>query len=103
MNTDAAKIIDALGGTAQVSRLFGVRMPSVSRWKFSGIPAARMMYLQVARPDALAGVNLQAATAHACEVMHKRSDGECGVDVVLGQAVPAVAAIKTEAGGVAHA
>lgn len=79
MNTDASKIIDALGGTAKVSRLFGVRMPSVSQWKFSGIPAARMMYLQVAHPNALAGVNLQAATANPCQVMHKRSDVGRGV------------------------
>lgn len=63
MNTHAAKIIDALGGTAEVARLFGVRMPSISRWRVAGIPGARMMYLQAARPDVLRGVDVAAATA----------------------------------------
>lgn len=65
MNTNAAKIIDALGGTAEVARLFGVRMPSISSWRVSGIPGARMMYLQAVRPDVLQGVDVQAATAHS--------------------------------------
>lgn len=63
MNTNAAKIIDALGGTAEVARLFGVRMPSISRWRVAGIPGARMMYLQAVRPDVLQGVDVPAATA----------------------------------------
>lgn len=65
MNVDAAKIIDALGGTAETARLFDVRMPSVSAWRDNGIPKARMMFLKVARPDALAGVDVAAATSIA--------------------------------------
>lgn len=63
MNTNAVKIIDALGGTAEVARLFGVRMPSVSRWRVAGIPPARMMFLKVVHATALEGIDLQAATA----------------------------------------
>jgi len=63
MNTEATKIIEALGDTAEVSRLFDVRMPSVSDWKKAGIPKARMMYLQAVCPHALDGVDVTAATA----------------------------------------
>ena len=63
MNQHATKIIEALGETAEVARLFDVRMPSVSAWKKAGIPKARMMYLKVAHPGALSGVDVEAATA----------------------------------------
>lgn len=49
----ACAVIAELGGTAKTSRLFGLRMPSISSWKETGIPPARLMYLEVARPDAL--------------------------------------------------
>ena len=65
MNPHATKIIEALGDTAEVARLFDVRMPSVSDWKKHGIPRARMMYLKVAQTQALEGVDLDAATAPA--------------------------------------
>lgn len=63
MNTQATKIIDALGGTAEVSRLFDVRMASVSVWKQKGIPKARMMFLKAAHNKKLRGIDLAAATA----------------------------------------
>ena len=63
MNNKAAKIIDTLGGTAEVSRLFDVRMPSVSKWKQKGIPKTRVMYLKAAHAKALAGIDINAATA----------------------------------------
>lgn len=44
-------IIDALGGTAATARLFGIAQPSVTKWRVSGIPDARLMYLRLARPD----------------------------------------------------
>lgn len=65
MNTNAAKIIDALGGTAEAARLFEVRMPSVSAWRYHGIPKPRMMFLKVAKPEVLEGVDVAAATALA--------------------------------------
>ncbi len=65
MNTSAIQVIDALGGTAAVARIFEIAMPSVSAWKEEGIPPARMMFLRVAHKKALAGVDLCAATASA--------------------------------------
>ena len=82
MNSNAVKIIDTLGGTAEVARLFEVRMPSVSRWRVAGIPAARMMYLKAVRPDALAGADAAAATAPA-QHMHA---GQSAREVGLGEA-----------------
>lgn len=46
-----SEIIDKLGGTAEVARLCEVKPPSVSEWRKDGIPAARLMYLKVIRPD----------------------------------------------------
>ena len=63
MNTHATQIIERLGDTAEVARMFQIRMPSVSDWKATGIPKARMMYLQLAHPTALKGVDVEAATA----------------------------------------
>lgn len=63
MNIQAIKTIEALGGTAAVARLFGVRMPSVSDWKKAGIPKARMMYLRAAHAQALMDIDVDAATA----------------------------------------
>lgn len=63
MNTAATEIIERLGGTAKVSRLFGLAMPSVSDWKRDGIPPARVMFLKVAKKKELAGADLEAATA----------------------------------------
>lgn len=49
---DPNRIIDALGGTAEVARLCGVKPPSVTQWRTNGIPKARLMFLKLARPDA---------------------------------------------------
>lgn len=46
-----SKIIDQLGGTAVTARIFDIAMPSVTKWRWEGIPKARLMYLKVARPD----------------------------------------------------
>lgn len=48
---DANKIIDSLGGTAEVARICDVKPPSVSEWRVVGIPHARLMYLRLLRPD----------------------------------------------------
>lgn len=48
---DANQIIDALGGTFAVARLCNVRPPSVSEWRRTGIPAARLQFLRLARPE----------------------------------------------------
>ena len=76
MNTQATKVIDALGGTAEVARICQVRMPSVSDWKQKGIPQARMMFLRVVYADLLRGIDLDAATA----VRRHDHDGEASHD-----------------------
>ncbi|MDH0776356.1 helix-turn-helix domain-containing protein [Delftia tsuruhatensis] len=63
MNKTATQVIDALGGTAAVARIFGVRQPSVSFWKRDGIPEARVMFLHAVYRDALQGIDLATATA----------------------------------------
>lgn len=65
MNHQAIEIIESLGGTAEVSRIFDLSMPSVSDWKKTGIPKARMMFLEVAHPRALRGIDIGAATSDA--------------------------------------
>lgn len=63
MNAAATQIIERLGDTAEVSRMFGLQMPSVSAWKKTGIPHARMMFLRAVHKRRLAGCDLDAATA----------------------------------------
>lgn len=51
MDTKANEVIDALGGTVEVSRLCCVTKGAVSQWRENGIPNARLMYLKLLRPD----------------------------------------------------
>lgn len=51
MAMDANKIIDELGGTVAVADLCEVKPPSVSEWRHTGIPKARMQFLRAVRPD----------------------------------------------------
>jgi hypothetical protein len=53
----ADEIIDRLGGTGRVADLFGVKCPSVSQWRVSGIPPARMHFIRHVRPEVLEPVN----------------------------------------------
>ncbi|MDY7537661.1 Cro/CI family transcriptional regulator [Undibacterium sp. RTI2.1] len=46
-----SKIIDKLGGTSAVAKIFDISPPSVSDWKKTGIPKARRMYLELKYPD----------------------------------------------------
>lgn len=46
-----SEIIDALGGTTAVAKLCEVAAPSVSEWRKTGIPKARLMFLRIARPE----------------------------------------------------
>lgn len=45
------ELIDELGGTAAVAKLFEVKDPSISGWRKNGIPKARMQTLKLMRPD----------------------------------------------------
>ena len=48
---DTSKIIERLGGTTKTAALFQVTPGAVSQWLENGIPKARLMYLEIARPD----------------------------------------------------
>ena len=40
-----SKIIDKLGGTTVVSKIFGISPQAVSKWRKNGIPKPNLMYL----------------------------------------------------------
>jgi predicted transcriptional regulator len=49
---DTKTIIQRLGGTTRVAKLFKITPGAVSQWIDSNvIPSARLMYLHLARPD----------------------------------------------------
>lgn len=48
---EAVRVIDALGGTAAVAKIFEIKSPSVSEWRSVGIPKARLQYLRLAHPE----------------------------------------------------
>ena len=48
---DPTLIIQRLGGTLAVAKLFNIKSPSVSEWKRKGIPKARLQFIALARPD----------------------------------------------------
>jgi len=50
MHTDHSRLIDDLGGTGVVARMFEIEPPSVSYWRKHGIPKARLMYLKTVFP-----------------------------------------------------
>mgnify|MGYP002536057163 CR=1 FL=1 len=45
------KVIDALGGSAEVSRICEVTISAVSQWKSMGMPKARFMFLRERNRD----------------------------------------------------
>ena len=51
-------LIDQLGGTGAVAKLFEVSPPTVSIWRKSGISKARMMYLRLAYPELMTPVSV---------------------------------------------
>ncbi len=53
---NVSDIIEKLGGTTAVARLCKVAPPSVSEWRSRNvIPRARLMYLELLRPDVFGG------------------------------------------------
>lgn len=46
-----SELIDRLGGTGEVARLCEVQPPSVSEWRYCGIPRARIKFLRLVRPE----------------------------------------------------
>lgn len=59
---NASTIIQRLGGTTAVARMFQIEPPSVSEWKRRNeIPKARLMYLKLARPEVFEEVDCRKA------------------------------------------
>lgn len=56
---EATRVIDALGGTADVARIFGISLAAISQWRENGIPDARLMYLRLAYPAIFANPGAQ--------------------------------------------
>lgn len=50
MHSDA-KLLDKVGTTTQVARMFEVRPQAVSKWRRTGIPSARLQTLRLMRPE----------------------------------------------------
>lgn len=48
---DANELIDQLGGTNKVARLFEISGASVSGWRRDGIPKARLQTLRLMHPE----------------------------------------------------
>ncbi|MFD1558321.1 hypothetical protein ACFSHT_22270 [Paraburkholderia silviterrae] len=57
MNDEANTIIDRLGGTTAVAKLFDIKPPSVHGWRSDGIPKYRLQFLRLVRPDVFEGLN----------------------------------------------
>lgn len=62
MDELANYIIDELGGTRKVARLFDIAEASVSGWRKSGVPKSRMMYIKLAYPQLLSNMQPVADT-----------------------------------------
>lgn len=59
INKEHSAIIDRLGGTGAVARLFEVSDPTVSIWRKTQIPKARMMYIKLAYPSVIEGDSIR--------------------------------------------
>ena len=49
-----SELIDKLGGTSKVAKECGIKMQSVSVWRRTVIPPARMMYFKLKFPEVFA-------------------------------------------------
>lgn len=58
----SSAIVECLGGSVAVGKIFGIRSQSVSRWKKVGIPENRLQFIQMKFPEApavIASMNYQ--------------------------------------------
>jgi hypothetical protein len=49
-----SELIDKLGGTSKVAKECGIKLQSVSVWRRTVIPPARMMYFKLKFPEVFA-------------------------------------------------
>lgn len=59
MNSLANQVIDLLDGTNAVAKIFDIKPSSVSEWRVTGIPKARLQYLRLAHPEAFDGLETE--------------------------------------------
>ena len=50
-------IVDRLDGNAAVAKMFRISSQAVSKWRNTGIPGARRMYLEATRPEVFADID----------------------------------------------
>ena len=67
-----SNLIDAAGGTAEVARLCEITQPSVSDWRKTGIPKARLMFLRLVRPDVFGEPKRKRQERKAKEIVSER-------------------------------
>ena len=67
------QIIDALGGTSETAKLFGIAAASVSEWRKEGIPKSRLMYLRLAKPE-FSHITVQLADMYALPLTAQKYD-----------------------------
>jgi len=91
--TTATELIDFLGGTSSVAKLLGIKAPSVSEWRRTGIPRSRIGELALATgrapsslsdllperwhllwPELAKGVRSGPTTSEAMEISAERTD-----------------------------
>lgn len=69
---DDDRLIDALGGTRAVANLLDVKEPTVSYWRYAGIPDGRMLILERIRSK----VVREYRAALATRAIERRAGGE---------------------------
>jgi len=52
LNAEAVRVIEYLGGTCAAAKLMDVKPPSISQWKYKGIPKVQLRLLKLMRPKA---------------------------------------------------
>ena len=62
---DHKALIDKLGGTSKVAELCGITTGAVSQWRTNGIPAYRLAFFRLLRPELFSAANHQPEEAAA--------------------------------------
>jgi hypothetical protein len=90
MNSEANRIIDALGGTTAVSRLLEIPLSTVHSWRSNGVPPSRMAHLKLAAAVAGKAAELDQAmgspgAATTAAENHVGSDTSCPARIETGK------------------
>lgn len=77
--TDAAIIIDALGGTSATARLTDTPVSTVHSWRKKGIPRSRLAHLKLVAEREGVDVDWQGATGHGDRVVTETTTSSSGI------------------------